>query len=46
MPGSDPKAVENPNLIAAAIRLVYEQTGLNLSSCRQWKVFATFVYNR
>ncbi|KAH9403348.1 Cell cycle and apoptosis regulator [Tyrophagus putrescentiae] len=43
MPGS---GNENPNLIAAAIRLVHEQTGLNLSSCRQWKVFATFVYNR
>lgn len=35
-----------PNLISTAIRIVYEQTGLNLSSCRQWRVFCTFIYNR
>ncbi|XP_046908268.2 uncharacterized protein LOC124489907 [Dermatophagoides farinae] len=37
---------DEPNLINTAIRIVWEQTGLNLSSCRQWRVFSTFIYNR
>ncbi|OTF70684.1 hypothetical protein BLA29_010723, partial [Euroglyphus maynei] len=36
----------DPNLINTAIRIVWEQTGLNLSSCKQWRVFSTFIYNR
>lgn len=36
----------DPNLVNTAIRIVYEQTELNLSSCSKWKVFSTFVYNR
>lgn len=35
-----------PNLIATAIRVVKEQTGLNLSGCKEWKGFASFVYNK
>ncbi len=35
-----------PNLIQTAIRVVWEQTGMNLSKCSKWKLIATFVYNR
>ncbi|CAG2104914.1 unnamed protein product [Medioppia subpectinata] len=37
---------EEPNLIATAVRLVGEQTGMNLSKCAKWRLIATFVYNR
>lgn len=37
---------KEPNLVQTAIRIVWEQTGLNLSSCRQWRVLSTFIYNR
>ncbi|KPM09043.1 hypothetical protein QR98_0075730 [Sarcoptes scabiei] len=35
-----------PNLVATAIRVVWENTGLNLKSCRRWTVLSTFIYNR
>lgn len=35
-----------PNLIGTAVRAVKEQTGLNLSGCKEWKGFASFVYNK
>ncbi|CAG2167339.1 unnamed protein product [Oppiella nova] len=37
---------EEPNLIATAIRIVGEQTGMNLSKCGKWRLIATFIYNR
>ncbi|XP_054164443.1 cell division cycle and apoptosis regulator protein 1-like isoform X2 [Oppia nitens] len=37
---------DEPNLIATAVRIVEEQTGMNLSKCGKWRVISTFVYNR
>lgn len=40
------EGTEQPNLIATAIRVVENQTGLSLAKCKKWSEIATFVYNR